>query len=109
MYDLRNGTKINKAAKGQRKERQIEQELRKEGFTKVWRSIRVRYQNNDFFKLFDVVAYNPCTKEMRMIQSKYQKVSNDLRDEISKLDIQKITKWIYIWRDYKSPIKEYYE
>lgn len=100
---------MNLARKGKRKERQIEQELRKEGFTKFWRSLRVHYQNNDFFKMFDVVAHNPKTGEMRMIQSKYKSVPNAMRDEIRKLKITKITKWIYLWRDYRGAIKEYYD
>ncbi len=99
----------NKTAKGYRTEKLCADELKEKGYT-IWKSIRVKYCNIDLFGLFDVVALHPKGKHLLFIQVKSNRVNNEMRHAIKALKMpESCQKWIWIWKDYKYWIKEFYE
>lgn len=98
----------NKIAKGYRVEKLCADELKEKGYT-IWKSIRVKYCNIDLFGLFDVVALHPEGEHLLFIQVKSNRVDNKMRDSIKALKMPEgCQKWIWIWKDYKYWIKEFY-
>ena len=61
--------KINKAKKGYRKEKYARDELVKDGWKIVFKSVRYRFGCIDYAQLFDVVAYRK--KERKFISCKH--------------------------------------
>ncbi len=99
----------NKVKKGQRVEKACADELRKEGYL-IWKTIRVQFQNIDLFGLFDVVALHPRGEHIKFIQCKSNRVDNITRDAIKALKMPTACeKWIWIWKDRKYWIKEFYD
>ena len=86
-----------------------EDELKKLGYT-TWKTIRVKYQNIDLFGLFDVLGLAQDGSHLLFIQCKSNRCDTETRDKIAKLKMPKCCqKWIYIWKDRKYWIKEYYD
>jgi len=65
---------INKAKKGQKKEKEARDELTKAGWRVVFKSIRFRFGCVDYANLFDVVAYKG--KDRKFISCKHFGNSN---------------------------------
>ena len=100
---------INKVAKGTRKEKACADELRAQGYL-IWKVIRVRYQSLDLWGLFDVAALHPDGDHILLVQTKSNRCDVKSRDAIQALKVPSgIRKEIWIWKDRKYWIKEYYE
>ncbi len=100
---------INRTSKGKRIEVRCSDELKKEGYL-VWQSIRVKYQNLDLWGLFDVAAIHPDTANLLLIQCKSTRCANETRDKIRSFKVPPmVRKEIWIWKDAKGRIKEFYE
>jgi Holliday junction resolvase-like predicted endonuclease len=98
----------NRTAKGTRKEKLCSDELNEKGYI-TWKTIRVRYQNIDLFGLFDVLAIHPEKDHLLFIQVKSNRVDNKMRDAIRAFKMPECCrKEIWIWKDNKGWIKEYY-
>jgi len=101
-------TEINKIHKGQRKEKICADELKAQGYL-TWKTIRHRFLNIDLFGLFDVVGLAADGSHLLFIQVKSNRVDNETRDKIRALKMPKCCKkWIWIWKDRKGWIKEFY-
>jgi hypothetical protein len=127
---------INKVAKGARKEKACADELKAQGYTQIaitmkkkrknrktgeveikdipvpliWKVIRVMHQSLDIFGLFDVVALHPEGEHMLFIQTKSNRCDTETRDAIAKLKMPpSCQKWIWIWKDRKYWVKEFYD
>jgi len=99
----------NKVGKGHRIEKLCADELKEKGYI-IWKTLRVKYQNIDLFGLFDVVALHREGAHMLFIQCKSNRVDNKTRDAVKALKMPPdCQKWIWIWKDYKYWIKEFYE
>lgn len=99
----------NTTAKGHRIEKLCEDELKKDGY-QTWKTIRVKYQNIDLFGLFDVVARHPEGDHVLFIQCKSNRCDGKTRDAIKALKMPKsCQKWIWIWKDRKYWVKEFYD
>ncbi len=99
----------NKTAKGYRVEKLCADELNEKGYT-IWKTIRVKYCNIDLFGLFDVVALHPEGEHLLFIQVKSNRVDNKMMDAVKALKMPEgCQKWIWIWKDYKYWMKEFYE
>ena len=100
---------INKVAKGTRKEKACADELKAQGYL-TWKVINVRYQSLDLFGLFDVVGLHPEGDHILFIQVKSGRCDTKTRDKIAKLKMPPgCQKWIYIWKDRKYWIREFYK
>ena len=100
---------INTVAKGTRKEKACADDLRAKGYL-TWKVINVKYQSLDLFGLFDVCALAPDGSHILFIQSKSNRCDTATRDKIAKLKMPKdCRKEIWIWKDRKYFIKEYYD
>jgi len=100
---------VDTSAKGTRKEKACEDELKKEGYL-TWRKIRVQFHNIDIFKLFDVVGLAADGSHLKFIQTKSNRCDGKTRDAIAKLKMPKsCRKEIWIWIDRKYWRKEYYD
>ena len=98
---------INKVAKGTRKEKACADELEALGYT-TRKSIRIKYQKVDFFG-FDVMALAKDGSHFLFIQVKSNFCSMKDRDAVQKIILPKgVKKEIWIWKDRKYWIKEYY-
>jgi hypothetical protein len=101
--------KINVTKKGYRKEKRCADELKALGYI-VWKSIRTKYCNIDLWELFDVVALHPEGDHILFIQVKSNRCDTASRDKIRDLKMPPgAHKWIWIWKDQKGWIKEFYE
>jgi len=99
---------INKVAKGTRKEKACADELEERGYI-TRKSIRVKYQKVDFFG-FDVMALAKDGSHMLFVQVKSNRCDTATRDRIKKLKLPpSIKKEIWIWKDRKYFVKEYYD
>lgn len=99
----------NAVGKGKRIEKLCADELLDKGYL-IWKSFRAKYQNQDLFGLFDVAAIHPEGECLLLIQVKANRVDNKTRDAISALKVPAgCQKWIWIWKDRKYWIKEFYE
>lgn len=100
---------INKVAKGYRVEKRCADELKEQGYI-IWKTIRVQYQNIDLFGLFDVVALHPEGEHILYIQCKTNRADNKAREAIMALKMPPCCrKEMWIWKDRKGWIKEYYD
>ena len=100
---------MNKVAKGSRIEKLCANELIEKGY-RIWKTIRVQFQNIDLFGLFDVVALHPEGDHILFIQCKSNRADNKVRHEIKNLIMPaSCQKWIWIWKDRAGWIKEFYE
>ena len=100
---------INAGAKGCRIEKACEDELRAEGYI-TWKAIRAQYQNIDIFGLFDVVGVAPDGSHMRFIQCKSNRCDSKTREAVKSIRMPRACeKWIWIWKDRKHWIKEFYD
>jgi len=100
---------VKAVRKGYRVEKKCAYELKEKGYI-IWKTIRVQYQSIDLFGLFDVVALHPAGEHLLFIQCKTNQVKNDIRDAIKNLKMPSdCQKWIWIWRDRKGWIKEFYD
>lgn len=100
---------INKVAKGTRKEKACEDELKKQGYT-TWRVIRTKWHSLDLFGLFDVAGLASDGSHIVLIQTKSNRCDSVSRDAIQALKVPpNVRKEIWIWKDRKYWIKEYYE
>ena len=99
---------INKVAKGTRKEKACADELEAKGYI-IRKSIRIKYQKVDFFG-FDVMALAADGSHMLFVQVKSNRCDTATRDRIKKLKLPaSIKKEIWIWKDRKYFVKEYYD
>jgi len=99
----------NKVKKGYRVEKACADALKEEGYV-IWKTIRVQYQNIDLFGLFDVVALHPEGEHIKFIQCKSNRVDNKTRDAIKAFKMPpSCEKWIWIWKDRKYWVKEFYD
>lgn len=90
---------INKGGKGSRLEAKCASELKAEG-GRIWKTIRVRYQNIDIFGLFDVLFLPKDGSKLRMIQVKSNRCDRATRETIRTLKVPKnIIKELWIWKD----------
>lgn len=102
--------RINTAAKGKRKEKACADELIAKGYTIGHKTIRVQFHNLDLFKLFDIMALSPDGDHLLFVQTKSNKCDSKSRDAIQKFRLPpNCHKEIWIWKDRKYWIKEYYE
>ena len=100
---------INTVAKGTRKEKACADELEAQGY-KVWRKVRTKWHNLDIFNLFDVLALSPDGEKLLFIQTKANRCDVESRDRINAFKLPgSCEKWIWIWKDRKYWIKEYYD
>ena len=100
---------IKTVCKGYRIEKACEDELKTEGYF-TWKTIRVQYQNIDLFGLFDVLGLASDGSHLKFIQCKSNRCDNKTREAINNLKMPKsCRKEIWIWKDRKHWIKEYYE
>lgn len=100
---------INTVDKGYRIEKACEDALKEDGYT-TWKTVRVKYCNIDLFGLFDVVGISKDGSHLIFIQCKSNRVDTKTRDAIAKFKMPKFCyKWIWIWKDRKYWIKEFYE
>lgn len=99
----------DKVGKGHRIEKLCADELKEKGYL-IWKTLRVKYQNIDLFGLFDVVALHPEGEHLLFIQCKSNRSDVKTRDAVKALKMPvACQKWIYIWKDRKYWIKEYYD
>ena len=99
---------INKVAKGTRKEKACADELIAMGYL-TRKSIRVKYQSIDFFG-FDVMALAADGSHFLFVQVKSNSCSMKDRDRVKNIVLPKgVKKEIWIWKDGKYWIKEYYD
>ena len=114
--------RIDTARKGSTKEKLCADELIAMGYTQdkikikdkpiplTWKVINVKWQNLDLFGLFDVCALAPDGSHLLFIQVKSNKCDTATRDAIRALKMPKACqKWIWIWKDQKGWVKEFYE
>jgi len=100
---------MNKVGKGYRVEKRCADELRALGYL-IWKTIRVAYCNIDLFGLFDVVALHPQGEHILFIQAKTNRVDNETRDRVRAMRLPAgCQKWIWIWKDRRGWIKEFYQ
>ena len=100
---------INAVAKGTRKEKACADELEAKGYL-TWKVINVKYQSLDLFGLFDVCGLAKDGSHLIFIQSKSNRCDTATRDKIAKLKMPaNCRKEIWIWKDRKYFVKEYYE
>ena len=101
---------INKVAKGTRKEKACADELQAKGYL-TWKVINVKYQSLDLFGLFDVCALAPDGSHLLFIQTKSNRCDTKTRDAIKALRMPEgvCEKWIWIWKDRKYWVKEFYD
>lgn len=100
---------IQKVRKGQRIEKACEDELKKLGYI-TWKTIRVQYQNIDLFGLFDVLGVAADGSYLVFIQCKSNRCDTETRDKIKAFKLPKCCqKWIWVWKDRKYWIKEFYD
>lgn len=100
---------MSKIKKGYRTEKACEDELKRGGYI-TWKTIRVKYCNIDLFGLFDVVALAPDGSHLLFIQCKSNRCDNETRDKVKALKMpSSCKKWIWIWKDRKYWIKEFYD
>lgn len=100
---------IKAAAKGTRKEKACEDVLKELGYI-TWRKIRTKYWNIDIFGLFDVCGLAPDGSHLLFIQTKSNRCDAKTRDAIQALKMPRACrKEIWIWKDRKYWIKEYYD
>jgi len=59
--------KANRHARGERFERKIKKILQEKGF-KVYKPVRTKFAQKDVFGLFDLLAYNPVTNHLLLLQ-----------------------------------------
>lgn len=96
---------INRVAKGSRKEKICYDQLKAEGYPLLWKTIRHKFLNIDFFGLFDVVACNG--KKFRFIQVKSGYCSNEVRENIRSCKLpSNCSKEIWCWFDNEGWRKE---
>ena len=113
---------INKVAKGTRKEKACADALIEMGYTQdkikikdkpiplVWRTIRTQWHSLDLFGLFDVCALATDGSHLLFIQTKSNQCDAKTRDAIQALKMPTgCRKEIWIWKDRKYWIKEYYD
>ena len=94
---------INKVRKGRRIEKICFDEL--SNYPNRWKTIRHKFLNIDFFRLFDVVVANE--KEMRLIQVKTGYCPNKVKEEIRNLKLPECCKKeVWMWFDRKGWKKE---
>ena len=99
----------NTVKKGYRTEKRCADELKEQGYI-IWKTIRVKFQNIDLFGLFDVVALHPQGEHILFIQCKTNRADNKMRDAIRDLKMPRsCRKEMWIWKDRKGWVKEYYE
>jgi len=99
---------MNKVAKGYRVEKRCADELKALGYI-TWKTIRVAYCKLDLFGLFDVVGLHPQGEHLLFIQCKTNSIDNTIRDQIRALKMPLgCQKWIWIWKDNRGWIKEFY-
>jgi len=101
---------INTVAKGTRKEKACADELEAKGYL-IWRVIRTKWHSLDLFGLFDVCALAPDGSHILFIQTKSNRCDVATRDAIKALRMPQgvCEKWIWIWKDRKYWIKEFYD
>jgi len=106
---IMNKVAIQKTRKGQRIEKACEDELKKMGYI-TWKTIRVQYQNIDLFRLFDVLGVAADGSHLLFIQCKSNRCDVETRDKIKAFKLPKCCqKWIWVWKDRKYWIKEFYD
>lgn len=99
---------LQKVKKGSRKEKLCADELKAQGYI-IWKTIRHRFLQIDVFGLFDVLALHPNGEHILFIQVKSNACPNETRDKIRALKMPTgCEKEIWIWKDRKGWIKEYY-
>ena len=100
---------VNTVAKGGRIERACELELVKEGYY-TWKPAKTTYGKKDIFGLFDVIAVAEDGSCLRLIQCKSNRCDSETREAIKNFKMPKsCEKWIWIWKDRKHWIKEFYD
>ena len=101
--------KIDPVKKGSSKEKLCADELKAKGYL-TWKVINVKWQDLDLFGLFDVCALALDGSHLLFIQVKSNRCDTASRDAIRKLIMPKVCeKWIWIWKDQKGWVKEFYE
>lgn len=100
---------MNKIKKGYRVEKRCADELKAQGYL-IWKTIRVRFQNLDLWGIFDIAALHPKGDHILLIQCKSERVDNETRNKIRTLKVPAdCQKWIWVWKNRKGWIKEFYE
>lgn len=100
---------MDRVKKGYRTEKRCADELKAQGYL-IWKTIRTKYGSIDLFGLFDVVALHPQGEHLIFIQCKTNRADNKTRDAIRSLKMPpKCRKEMWIWKDQKGWVKEYYE
>ncbi len=99
---------INTVAKGTRKEKACADELQAQGYI-TRKSIRAKYQKVDFFG-FDVIALAKDGSHFLFVQVKSNFCAMKDRDAVKNIKLPpSCKKEIWIWKDNKYWIKEYYD
>ena len=100
---------INTVEKGKRNEARCRVELISCG-CEVWSPTWSTYQSKDIFRLFDVIAVSPGKNQLLFIQVKSNRCDKKTRERIKKFKMPKCcSKEIWIWKDRKGWVKEFYE
>jgi len=90
---------INKVKKGYRVEKRCQDDLKDEGYI-TWKTIRVKFQNIDFFGLFDVVGLSDDGTHLRFIQCKSGYCPNSVKEDIRNLNMPpSCIKEVWCWFD----------
>jgi len=99
---------IKKITKGYRKEKLCEDELKAQGYI-TWKTIRHKFLNIDLFGLFDVLGLAPDGSHLLFVQVKSNRCDNEMRDRIRALKMPpSCRKELWIWKDRRGWVKEYY-
>ncbi|MEM4137345.1 MAG: hypothetical protein QXF48_01590 [Candidatus Anstonellaceae archaeon] len=72
---------MNKIEKGRRTEKEILEYYKKQGYNLFWRATRSRFQNLDFFGLFDIVVRNKEETIYIQVKTNYTSSINALCSE----------------------------
>lgn len=100
---------MQKVNKGYRVEKRCADELVDQGYKLLWKTIRVKYKKLDIGGLFDLLLLSPGEKKLVFIQCKSNRVENSVRDAIRNFKLpESCEKWIYIWKDRKGFVREFY-
>jgi len=89
---------MNTTQKGKRSQNKTVKALEGAGY-RVETAKAVRYQPEDFFELFDHIAIRRDGKEIRLIQTKSNRLRKEVREAIKEFPFELGSKEVWVWHD----------